>query len=88
MRRGVPVKGAAVSRFRLAVLASAVLLLVAGCTSQPPEVCDENFCPGPAYTPDTATRIENGFMAVLSVIGVVAIVPRSANGPARRTIGE
>lgn len=79
-------KGSAASRFRLAALA--VVLLVAGCAGPPPEVCDEYMCETPGYWPSTATQIENGFMAVLSAIGVVPIVPRSANGPARRTIGE
>lgn len=81
-------KGAAVSRFRLAALAGALVLLLAGCASPPPETCDGNLCTGPGYSPDTATQIENGLVAVLSAIGVVPIVPRSANGPARRTIGE
>ena len=38
-----------------------------------------------ALLPSTGTQIQNGFLAVLSAIGVVPIVPRSANGPARRT---
>lgn len=80
--------GRTVSRSRPAALAAAVLLLVAGCASTPRETCDENFCSGPAYAPDTATQIENGVVAVLSAIAVVPIVPRSANGPARRTIGQ
>ncbi|WP_328607369.1 hypothetical protein OG943_47160 [Amycolatopsis sp. NBC_00345] len=73
------------TRFRLFALAGAVVLLTAGCAGPPPEVCDEYMCSGPAYWPSTATQIENGFVAVLSAIGVVPIVPRSANGPARRT---
>lgn len=81
-------KGPAVYRFRLAALAGAVVLLVTACAGPPPEVCDQYMCEGPAYWPSTATQIENGFVAVLSAIGVVPIVPRSANGPARRTIGQ
>ncbi|MFI9379666.1 hypothetical protein [Kutzneria sp. NPDC052558] len=72
------------SRFRLAALAAAVVL-VAGCAGPPPEVCDQYLCEGPAYWPSTATQIENGFAAVLTAFAVVPIVPRSANGPARRT---
>lgn len=75
-------------RFRLTALAAATVLVLAGCASQPKEVCDQNFCTGPAYSPDTATQIENGLVAFLSAIAVVPIVPRSANGPARRTIGQ
>ncbi|QUQ64863.1 hypothetical protein [Kutzneria sp. CA-103260] len=75
-------------RFRLAALTGAVVLLLTGCAGPPPEVCDQNFCTGPGYWPDTATQIENGFVAVFSAVGVVPIVPRSANGPARRTIGQ
>ncbi len=71
---------------RLIVLISVFVL--AGCASPPPTVCDGTFCTGPAYSPDTATQIENGLVAVFSAIGVVPIVPRSANGPARRTIGQ
>lgn len=81
-------KGLAVSRFRLAALTGAFVVLVTGCAGPPPEVCDEYMCETPAYWPSTATQIENGFVAVLSAIGVVPIVPRSANGPARRTIGQ
>ncbi|GAA5061279.1 hypothetical protein [Nocardia callitridis] len=64
---------------------SAFVLLVAGCTSEPRETCGEFLCSGSGYSPGTATRIENGVVAVLSAVGVVPIVPRSANGPARRT---
>jgi hypothetical protein len=70
---------------RLIVLVSVTVLAVAGCASPPPTVCDQYLCEGPAYWPDTATQIENGVVAVFSAIGVVPIVPRSANGPARRT---
>jgi hypothetical protein len=82
------VKVPAVCRFRLTVLASTVVLLVTGCAGPPPTVCDEYMCESPAYWPSTATQIENGVVAVLSAIGVVPIVPRSANGPARRTVGQ
>lgn len=82
-------KGPAVSRFRQAALAGAVVLVVAGCAGPPPpDVCDQYMCETVGYWPSTATQIENGFVAVLSAIGVVPIVPRSANGPARRTIGQ
>ncbi|HEV7976705.1 hypothetical protein [Amycolatopsis sp.] len=81
-------KSPAVYRFRLAALAGAVVLLVTGCAGPPPMDCDGNFCETPGYWPSTATQIENGFVAVLSAIGLVPIVPRSANGPARRTIGQ
>jgi hypothetical protein len=70
---------------RLIVLVSAAVLVLAGCAGPPPTVCDGTICEGPAYWPDTATQIENGVVAVFSAIGVVPIVPRSANGPARRT---
>ncbi|RZQ62947.1 hypothetical protein [Amycolatopsis suaedae] len=74
------------TKSRLAALAATVVLLVAGCAGPPPIKCSKGYCVTPAYWPSTGTRIENGFMAVLSAIGVVPIVPRSANGPARRTI--
>ncbi|MFI5613702.1 hypothetical protein [Amycolatopsis sp. NPDC051903] len=77
-----------VARLRLAGVAAAVALVASGCAGPPPEQCDENFCITPAYWPSAATQIENGFMAVLSALGVVPIVPRSANGPARRTFGQ
>jgi hypothetical protein len=73
------------SRIRLAAVAAAVALFVTGCAGPPPEVCDQYMCETPGYWPSTGTQIQNGFMAVLSAIGVVPIVPRSANGPARRT---
>ncbi len=73
---------------RLIVLVSTVVLVAAGCAGPPPMVCDGTICEGPAYWPDTATQIENEVVAVFSAIGVVPIVPRSANGPARRTIGQ
>ncbi|QFU87072.1 hypothetical protein [Amycolatopsis sp. YIM 10] len=73
---------------RLAALTGAVVLLVTGCAAPAPTVCSGGFCSGPAYSPSTATQIENGIVAVLSAIGVVPIVPRSANGPARRTIRD
>lgn len=75
-------------RARLAAIAGAVVVLVGGCAGPPPTKCSGGFCSGPAYWPSTATQIENGFVAVLSAIGVVPIVPRSANGPARRTIRD
>ncbi|WP_143086136.1 hypothetical protein [Amycolatopsis saalfeldensis] len=78
-------KGLAVSRFRLAALAAVVALVATGCAGPPPEVCDQYVCETPGYWPSTGTQIENGFVAVLSAIGVVPVVPRSANGPARRT---
>ncbi|UJW31020.1 hypothetical protein L3Q67_38470 [Saccharothrix sp. AJ9571] len=81
-------KSPVVSRFRLAAVAGAAVLLVTGCAGPPPMNCSGDFCTTPGYWPSTATQIENGFVAVLSAIGVVPIVPRSANGPARRTIGE
>ena len=81
-------KDHAVPRFRLATLAGAVVLFATGCAGPPPMNCDGNFCETPGYWPSTATQIENGFVAVLSAIGLVPIVPRSANGPARRTIGQ
>ncbi|GAA3566728.1 hypothetical protein GCM10022222_58270 [Amycolatopsis ultiminotia] len=81
-------KRPAVSRFRLAALASAVVLAATGCAGPPPTVCDEQVCSTPGYWPSTGTQIENGFMAVLSALGAVPIVPRSANGPARRTADE
>ncbi|WP_033288910.1 hypothetical protein [Amycolatopsis jejuensis] len=77
--------------FRSAAVAAVVVVVVvaaAGCAGPPPMECGEHFCSGPAYWPSTGTQIENGFMAVLSAIGIVPIVPRSANGPARRTIGQ
>jgi hypothetical protein len=79
------VKVLTVSRFRLAALAGAVVMVTTGCAGPPPTVCDGQFCTTPGYWPSTATQIENGFVAVLSAIAVVPIVPRSANGPARRT---
>lgn len=75
-------------RLRLAGAAVAVTLVAAGCAGPPPEQCDQYMCETVGYWPSTATQIENGFMAVFSALGVVPIVPRSANGPARRTIGE
>ncbi|MFD9736435.1 hypothetical protein [Umezawaea sp. NPDC059074] len=68
-------------------LAAAVLLL-AGCTSPAPTVCHGRLCSGPGYSPSTSQRIQNGVVAVLSTIGLVPIVPRSAAGPARRTVGR
>lgn len=73
------------SRLRSTAIATVFVVLTAGCAGPPPEQCDAYVCEGPAYWPSTGTQIENGFMAVLSAIGVVPIVPRSANGPARRT---
>ncbi|GAB2778176.1 hypothetical protein [Amycolatopsis magusensis] len=73
---------------RSAAVASAFVFLVAGCAGPPPTECQGGLCTGPAYWPSTATQIENGFVAVFSAIGVVPIVPRSANGPARRTIRD
>lgn len=70
--------------FRL--LGAAMLAVVAGCSSPEPTVCQGGFCSGPAYSPSTATQIENGVAAVATVIGLVPIVPRSAAGPARRTV--
>lgn len=70
----------------LGVGALAATLVVAGCSSPEPTVCQGGFCSGPAYSPSTATRIENGVVAVATVIGLVPIVPRSAAGPARRTV--
>lgn len=79
-------KGPAVSRFRLATLAAAVVMVISSCAGPPPMVCDGGLCTTPGYWPSTATQIENGVVAVLSAFAVVPIVPRSANGPARRTI--
>ncbi|WIX75032.1 hypothetical protein QRX50_26085 [Amycolatopsis carbonis] len=73
-------------RLRLAATAAAVVLLAASCAGPPPEQCDEFMCETVGYWPSTETQIENGFVAVLSALGVVPIVPRSANGPARRTV--
>jgi hypothetical protein len=73
--------------FRLVGVGALVAtLVVAGCSSPEPTVCQGGFCSGPAYSPSTATRIENGVVAVATVIGLVPIVPRSAAGPARRTV--
>ncbi|MEV8612570.1 hypothetical protein AB0383_32310 [Amycolatopsis sp. NPDC051373] len=74
------------SRLRLAAAAAAVVLLATGCAGPPPKQCDEFMCETVGYWPSTETQIENGFVAVLSALGVVPIVPRSANGPARRTV--
>ncbi|WP_326837071.1 hypothetical protein VSH64_19595 [Amycolatopsis rhabdoformis] len=75
-------------RSRLIAVAAAVVLLATGCAGPPPEQCDEFVCETVGYWPSTETQIENGFVAVLSAFGVVPIVPRSANGPARRTISQ
>ncbi|MBF8190317.1 hypothetical protein ITP53_32310 [Nonomuraea sp. K274] len=74
-------------RLRLAAAAAAVLVAT-GCSSTPPTVCRDGLCSGPGYSPSTGQRIENGVVAVLSAIGLVPIVPRSAGGPARRTVGR
>ncbi|MEW2502392.1 hypothetical protein AB0878_18100 [Amycolatopsis sp. NPDC047767] len=75
------------SRSRLAVAAASVVLLATGCAGPPPpEQCDGLMCETVGYWPSTETQIENGFVAVLSALGIVPIVPRSANGPARRTV--
>ncbi|MGW4487758.1 hypothetical protein ACWEOE_28400 [Amycolatopsis sp. NPDC004368] len=76
------------SRLRPVAVAVAVVLFAAGCAGPPPEQCDEFLCETVGYRPSTGTQIENGFVAVLGAFGVVPIVPRSANGPARRTVGE
>jgi lysylphosphatidylglycerol synthetase-like protein (DUF2156 family) len=74
--------------FRLLFVGAAVATFAAaGCSSQEPTVCQGGFCSVPAYSPSTATRIENGVVAVATVIGLVPVVPRSAAGPARRTTG-
>lgn len=73
---------------RLVAATGVAVLLVTGCTTKPQVVCGTYSCEMPAYAPDTATQIENHLVAVLSAIGVVPIIPRSANGPARRTVGH
>lgn len=73
--------------FRLR-LAAAAVLVTAGCSSPPPTVCDGNFCSGPGYAPSKTQQIENAVAAVLTTIGLVPIVPRSAGGPARRTVRQ
>ena len=73
-------------RLRQAALI-AVALVATGCSSPEPTVCQGSFCSGPGYSPSTGQRIEHGVIAVLSTVGLVPIVPRSAAGPARRTTG-
>lgn len=81
-------RGHAVSQFHVVTLASAFVMLLAGCAGPLPEVCGEYFCTGRGYWPDTATQTENGFVAALSAIGVVSIVPakreRPGSGDGRR----
>lgn len=74
-----------VSRWRLAVV---IALVATGCSSPPPTVCQGGLCTGPAYAPSTGQRIENGVVAVFTTIGLVPVVPRSAGGPARRTVSR
>ncbi|MBB4904011.1 hypothetical protein [Actinophytocola algeriensis] len=80
-----PPEGPVTFRLRLGV--AAVALVASGCSSPEPMVCQGGFCSGPAYSPSTGQQVENGVVAVASVIGLVPIVPRSAAGPARRTTG-
>lgn len=79
-------EGPTTFRLRLA-LVTVTALVATGCSSPEPMVCQGGFCSGPAYAPSTGQQVENGVVAVLSVIGLVPIVPRSAGGPARRTTG-
>lgn len=81
-----PPEGVATFRLRLAGAVVATLA-VSACSSPEPIVCEGGFCSGPAYSPSTGQQIENGVVAVATVIGLVPIVPRSAGGPARRTTG-
>ena len=76
------------AQFRLTLAGALVATLaLSGCSSPEPIVCEGGLCSVPAYSPSTGQQIENGVVAVATVVGLVPIVPRSAGGPARRTTG-
>jgi hypothetical protein len=63
------------------LVAALALVLVAGCSSNPPEVCGGGFCTGPAHTYTTWDDL----VFVLTWVGIVPVPPGTADGPARIT---
>ncbi|MFC0111792.1 hypothetical protein [Kibdelosporangium aridum] len=55
------------------------LVLVAGCSSNPPTVCSGGFCTGPAHTYTTWDDL----VFIFTTVGVVPVPPGTADGPAR-----